>query len=236
MGGFPPRERLVHTVSSLIRHLPEHLGELLDAERFGEGAGALGRLADPEALAAGAAAMDPAEAAWMADLLLERWARLAEVELDPAVAIVGPDDLWLSRRPRTVELRIATLGVDEGWTAEWTGDAEPGKDGRSARLTAEPPRDDGAVAARLRVRVIGRAEGRRCVLVASRAIQLRRPVISLDESRRRLVIRDQTGAPAAAVEVEVAGEPLVTGPSGLLELSEPLDEGVVVRVAGAAVK
>jgi hypothetical protein len=235
VSAFPPRDRLMQVVSSLVRRLPEQFDTLLAAERFADGRGALERLSDPDALAQGAAAMAPEEASWMAELLLERWARVGPVTLDPAVAIVGPEDVWLSRRPRDVVYELATSGVEEDWTAQWTGDAQPDADGRQAVLTAHPPRDAAPATATMTVRLMGRAAGRRCILVATRSARLRRPVISLDDHRRRLVVRDHTGEPAAGVEVDVGGQVYLTLPGGLLELEQPLGEDAVVRVKGAVV-
>jgi hypothetical protein len=71
--------------------------------------------------------------------------------------------------------------------------------------------------------------------LATRSVRLRRPVISLDDHRRRLVVRDHTGEPAAGVEVDVGGQVYLTLPGGLLELEQPLGEDAVVRVKGAVV-
>jgi hypothetical protein len=236
MSEFPPRDRLIQVASSLVRRLPGQLGTLLAAPRFEDGRSAMTRLSTPEALAQGVAAMAPEEAAWLAALLLERWSLIGEVELDPAVAIVGPTDIWLSHASRDIIYEIATLGVEEGWTAQWAGDAQPSADGRRAVLTAHPPEDDQDSTARMTVRLMGRAAGTRCILVATRSVRLRRLVTALDEQRRRLVVRDHTGEPAAGVEVDVGGQAYITPPSGLLELEKPLGKDTAVRVEGEIVR
>ena len=85
------------------------------------------------------------------------------------------------------------------------------------------------------VRVIGRAESRRCILTATRRVRVRRPVVSMDESRRRLVVRDHAGEAAGGVDVAIGHQRYTTQPSGLLELEQPLSDDAMVRVEGIVV-
>jgi hypothetical protein len=170
MTGLPPRERLVQVVDSLTRRLPEQLEALLASDRLADGRAALERLSAPGAAAAAAATVAPEEADRLAGLLLDRWAAVAAAELDPAVAIVGPDELWVSEEPGPVTYELATAGIDPDWTAEWTGGATPEDGGRRALLDVKVPDGDAEAVLRLQARVFARAAGRRRVLVAERAV------------------------------------------------------------------
>jgi hypothetical protein len=173
MSALPPRERLALVADSLVRRLPEQLSVLLSAERFADGRAAIERLSAPGATARAAAGLPPEEAQRLADLLLERWASVGEVQLDPAAAITGPEEVWASEQPGPVPYEIATLGVGGDWTAEWTGDATPDEGGRRALLEVPVPAGDGEVLLRLQARVFARAAGRRQVLVAERTVRVR---------------------------------------------------------------
>jgi hypothetical protein len=230
---LPPRERLAHVVRSLLRRLPEDHAALLDAERFAEGRAALARLAAAGAVEAAVAATAPAEAAALADRLLERWGHIGEVRLEPHAAILGPEEIWLGEEaPREIAFDLAVSGLAEGWSANWSGEARPDADGRAAVLELRP--EAGADTARLAVRVIGRGPEGRCILAAGRTIPLRRPRLELDAARRRLLLRDQHGRIGARVEVTIAGETWRTSDAGILDLPAPLPLGAEVTVGGAA--
>ena len=235
MSDFPPRDFLMHVARTIVGRLPDDYAHLLAAEHFSEEAAVLARLARPEHLAAGAAAMDLAEARWLADRLLARWGRIGEARLGPAVAIAGPDEIWLSDEPRTIAFSLATLGIEEGWEAQWMGDVSVAEDGCSATLMLDPPAGEEPVAVTIGVRLMGRAAGERCALSASKSIRLRRPVVTLDESRRQLSLRDRSGDPGARVELEVAGEVFTTDATGSLVLPQALPEETILGVDGAAV-
>ncbi|MGH2898166.1 MAG: hypothetical protein ACRDMZ_05780, partial [Solirubrobacteraceae bacterium] len=118
---LPPRQRLVQLVRSLGRHLPQQLAPVAAHPRFAEPAAALARLADDAHLTAAVSSLADAEAAWLADLLLERWRTLAEPVLEPIAAIVAPVELWLGREPVRVPLSLAVVGVEPGWEVVWDG-------------------------------------------------------------------------------------------------------------------
>jgi hypothetical protein len=181
---FPPRDYLAHVVDTIARQLPTDYAHLLGTERFAEEATLLERLRRPEHRAAATAAMSPAEAERLAERLLARWARIAEAKLEPAVAIIGPDEVWLGDEPRTITLSLTTLGLDDGWEAQWIGDLAVAEDGRTAELKLEPPVGEQPVTVSAGVRVMGRAGGKRCVMSAQRRIDLRRAVVDSDTVRR----------------------------------------------------
>jgi hypothetical protein len=232
---FPPRDYLAHVAGAIARRLANDYEELLATERFTEEAALLERLRRPEHVSEGVAYMEPAEAGWLAERLLARWARVADVELGPAVAIVGPDQVWLGDEPQVVTLRLATLGIEDGWDTEWMGDVSVAEDGRSAELKLYPPDGRAPSTLSVGVRLIGRVGDERRVLSALRSLRLRRPVVTLDESRRQLDLRDQSGEPGARVELEVAGETFASDETGSLMLPQPLPEGASLRVGGVAV-
>lgn len=235
MSAFPPRERLAHVVASLVRRLPDQCATLLAADRFAEGREAIARLADVQAAAAGARAMAPAEADWMADLLLQRWARIAPVDLDPAVAIAAPEAIWLGPEPCEVPLTIATLGLDDGWQADWSGDVWPSEDGREAVLRVPAKPQDDRPTRWARVRVIGRAGGSRCVVGASCEIRLCRPVLSLSADRLTLTLRDDAGNPGAGAPLTIDGTDHLTDAAGRVTLAMPMAPQAQILVAGQPV-
>jgi hypothetical protein len=232
---LPPRARLAHVLQSLTTTLPGQMIGLLDAPRFAEGAGALGRLADPARAREAADAMTEEEAAWMADRLLERWARIAPVVLEPAVFVIAPAEVWLADRPARVPVSLSTIGVDDDWEAVWTGSVIPGPPGKTSVLSAPPPDGDAPVDAVVRARVRARANGQRCVLVAEARVRLRRPKVTVSDDGLRLVVTDHAGRPAVGVRVEIGEQMVTSGPGGLVELSRAPSPGATVRVEGITV-
>ena len=232
MTAFPPRQKLTHVAACLVRQLPERFATLLAAEPFADGRDAVGRLADPVALAAGAEAMAPDEAAWMADLLLQRWGRIATVQLDPAAAILGPDDVWVAGEARTVMLGLALLGFDGDWEADWGGDVSPLEGGRQAALAIVPLAAGGRPVCRARARVIGRAGGKRAVVTAAHDVQVRQPVVTLSADRLTLTLRDQAGVPGQAVPVSIDGADCLTDGDGTLVLTLPPPSDATILVDG----
>jgi hypothetical protein len=221
-----PADRLAHVVRSLVRHLPGQVPTLLAAPPFEDGRAALGRLAAPGGAASAVAGVRPAEAARLADLLLERWAAVAEVVVDPGAVVVGPAEVWVADRPRTVAYQVATIGVDDGWTAEWSAGGPV--------VDIPVPEGDDEVVRQLTVRVFGRVRGRREVVVGERTVLARRPVARLAPGGTALLVTDHRGRPAAEVDVEVDGAPHRTDRSGVVVLAAPVGPGVSVVVDGQA--
>lgn len=232
MSAFPPRRRLAQVLRSLAARLPAQVAPLLEHTRFADDAAALARFAQVAHADAATAALPPEEAAWLADLLLERWARIADPVLDPDVAIVAPDEVWLGKEPRRVPLAIETSGVDPDWEAVWEGDVVPGPPARTGQLLAGPPPGNAPVLLRATARVRARAGGERCVLVAQATVRVRRPVVVVSENRRRILVCDQQEQPAAAVRLEIGERAYTTSAAGLVELAEPAPPGATLRVEG----
>jgi hypothetical protein len=230
--GFPPRRRLAQVLRSLARHLPGQLEQLLTHPRFAEDAKALARFADPAHLEAAVAALSGDEASWLAASLLERWGRLADPRLDPEVAIVVLDEVWVGHEPVRVPVGLETLGLDPDWEAIWEGDVPPGPPATSVVLVARPPAGREATLLRVRARVRGRAGGERCVLLASASVRVRQPVVVVKDDRRRVLVCDQEERPAAGVRLEVGDAAYVTGANGLVELPQPAPPGAALRVEG----
>lgn len=232
MSDLPPRARLAHLLRSLATKLPAEIGPLLDAPRFAQGKTTLQKFADPTAAGAAAASMTPEEAGWMADLLLHRWSFLGDVTVDPAAAILAPEDLWIGDRELRLPLEIATLGIEDDWHAVWEGAVvEPG--GPTGVLLARPPEGDAPAAARVLVRLRARAKGgSRCVLVAEATVRLRRPRIVASDDGRRLLVHDHTGLPGVGVAVEIGEQRSFTAAGGLIELPSEPAKDTVVRVEG----
>ena len=125
----PPDVLLDHVLTALAGWLPRRFDVLLAADRFADGRAVLARLAPPGGAAAAAWWLHPAEAERLTGLLLERWAALGPVDVPPLAVILGPDQEHPAHR-------IATYGVEEGWTARWSGPVTPSPDGRSATAPA----------------------------------------------------------------------------------------------------
>ena len=225
---LPPRQRLVQLVRSLGRHLPEQLAPLAAHPRFAEAAAALARLADDAHLTAAVSSVADAEAAWLADLLLERWRSLAEPTLEPIAAIVAPVELWLGREPVRVPLSVAVVGADPGWEVVWDGaTAMSGSSGAAVAIA-----DPAAHVITCRAHVRARTPSGRVALTAAARILLRRPVVTVRDDRHRIIVADQHGAPAVGVILAIGDREHTTGPGGLVELAQPASPGAPLRVQG----
>lgn len=232
MSTLPPRQQLAQLVSSMRRRLAGQLDGLLDHPRFATGREALARL-DDDTLANALAAMPPEEAGAIARTLLERWAAVAEVELEPHAAIVHPEEVWIGARPVAVTVSVE---VGDGLTVDgvaWDG-ATAAADPRTATILVQPPSDRaGDITVRAHIRARG-ASGR-CALAATARITVRQPRITLGDDRRRIVATDHTGRPAVGVELAVGALTAVTGPGGLVELDAPAPPGARITLAGVPV-
>lgn len=214
---LPPADRLAHAVSCLARHLPDQLGVLLASSRFDDGRAALARLAEPGRAAQAVAGMPPGEADRLLGVLLDRWDAVAAVEIDPAAIVVGPSEVWVARKPRLVEYRVVTIGVADGWTAEWSSG--------SSTLEVPVPRSDQEVELRHTVRVMGRAGGRRQVLVGERRVLARRPVVTFEPGGTRLVVTDHRGRPAGDTDIVVGTEAHRTDAQGGIVVDRSVGTG-----------
>ncbi len=227
---LPPRARLAQVLESLAARLPEQLGELLEAERFDDGARALLTVARADADALLAAGIPDDEATWLSERLLQRWADVGSVALDPAVAIRCPDDVWVARRHVALKVEAASDGIEDGWRAEWGPPADPVDEGRSASLHIEPIDGSATRTIRLRVKLWGRSAAGRDIWTAHHTLRVRRPMLTLDERRQRLLVRDQTGAPASRVRVQIGDQLYSASDAGLIELDTPLPVGTRTKV------
>jgi hypothetical protein len=225
---LPSRPHLARLVRSLGQHLPVQLAGLLPHPRFAEGAQALARLAGEAHLAAGVAALADAEAAWLAEELLARWAAIGEPVLEPAAAIVAPLEVWVGADAAPIPVEVVVVGAAPGWDAVWEG-ARAASGPRALAIV-----EAGASACACRVHVRARAGSGRVVLTAAARIAIRRPAVTVRDDRRRLVVLDQLGAPAVGVTLHVGDAPHVTGPGGLVELGQPAPRGATLRVQGIA--
>ncbi|WP_147443305.1 hypothetical protein [Corallococcus sp. AB011P] len=232
MSALPPRQRLGHLVRSLSKHLPGQLDGLLENARFQDGAAALQRLVDPAHVEKALVRMSPEEAGWLADLLAERWSWIADVQLDPEVAIVAPDELWVGAEPIRLPLSLAAVGLDEGFEAVWEGAVLPGPPASSATLLARPPEGKAPGIARVRAQVRASVRGQRCVLIAQAQVALRRPSVVVSDDRRRLLAQDHTGRPAVGCRLEIGPDTHVTGTGGLVELEVPAQPGASLKLEG----
>ncbi|WP_147445151.1 hypothetical protein [Corallococcus sp. CA053C] len=232
MSDLPPRQRLGQLLRSMSKHLPGQLDGLLENARFTDGAAALQRLADPMHLEKALARMSLEEAGWLADMLTERWSGLAELQLEPEVAIVAPDELWLGAEPVRLALSLAAVGLDEGFEALWEGAVLPGAPSPKATLLAKPPEGNAPEVARVRAHVRASVKGQRCVLIAQAQVALRRPSVVVSEDRRRLLAQDQAGRPAVGCRLEVGTDVHLTGAGGLVELQVAAASGLPLKLEG----
>ena len=227
----PGRAQLVRVLAALGRHLPGQLVGLLEAARFDPERPALQRLAEPEHARAAASAMTEDEADWMARTLLERWAAVGEVVLEPIAAIRAPAEIWIGRQPLTIPLEVAVDGLEDGWSATWEGDSSAAPGAAAARLRATPP-GDGPAFASARVKVEGRCQGRRTLLVDRVRIAIRTPRLVVRDDRRQILVRDQAGRAAAAVNVRIGEMLLETDSHGLIAFDATAEPGAEILVAG----
>lgn len=232
MSELPPRQRLARVLRSLNQHLPGQLEGLLDNSRFVEGAAALRRLGDSAHLEAALARMSPEEAGWLAGVIEERWGWVAEVRLDPEVAIVAPEEVWIGAEPVRVPLALASVGLDPGFEAVWEGAVVPGPPSPKAILVANPPSGSEPAVAKVRAHVRASAGGKRCILVAQAQVQVRRPAVLVSDDRRRFIVKDQADRPAVGIRLEIGDAAHTTGPGGLVQLEEPAAPGSALRVQG----
>ncbi|GMU10197.1 hypothetical protein [Corallococcus caeni] len=232
MSGLPPRQRLGHLLRSLSKNLPGQLDGLLENARFKDGAAALQRLADPSHVEKALSRMSPEEAGWLADLLTERWSWIADVQLDPEVAIDAPEELWIGAEPIRLPISLAAVGLDEGFEALWEGAVLPGPPSSGATLLARPPEGKTPEVARVRAQVRASVKGQRCVLIAQAQVALRRPSVVVSDDRRRLLAQDQSGRPAVGCRLEIGAEVHLTGTGGLVELEVPATSGALLKLEG----
>jgi hypothetical protein len=75
------------------------------------------------------------------------------------------------------------------------------------------------------------ADGRVSLTAAARIV-LRRPVVTVRDDRRRVIVADQAGAPAVGVTLAIGDTEHTTGPGGLVELAQPATPGAALRVQG----
>lgn len=229
---FPPRERLAHVVGSLLAFLSREYSTLLAAERFAEMRGALARLGDADILDAAVGATAPAEAAALADRLLERWACLGPIALYPVAAIIGPEAVWSGGEPVEAVYRVVAAAVEPDWSADWTGNVRELPDRRSAALMLPPDMIATGGIARIACRVIARGREGRCILVADRAVPVHRLGLRLDAPRRLLTFLDGADRAVAGIEVRVGGAVFRTGPDGTIESGTALPPGTAIEVPG----
>jgi len=226
---LPARQRLVQVMASLRRRLPAQLEGLLAYPRFATGVAALDRLSD-DALADAIGGLPPEEAAAIADALVARWARLAEVVLDPHAGIVHPDEVWIGTRPVVIAVAVEVVEADVDDVA-WDGavaDADP----RRATITIPAPAAAGPAEVFVRAHVRARTAAGRCALVASARMSVRQPRLAISEDRRRIVATDHAGRPAIGVPLGIGDRVVVTGAGGLVELEQALAPSTPLTLAG----
>lgn len=191
----PEHLHLRRVLSSLAARLDEQTEGLSAARELDEPRQALARLTDPdradEVLEAFGAELAPAEAAWLAEEVLRRWALVGTPVVDPVVRVVpaasplpadvaadpaaGAEPRGRGAAGRTVRLRVEVDGLDPGWTVAWTGaEVQPaGSDGTGQGADDAWHREDGGSAvwtgeaAVVTARVMGRGAEGRVVLTAS---------------------------------------------------------------------
>jgi hypothetical protein len=222
---IPPRAELTQVVLSLARHLRTQLPLVAD-KRFAEGAAALTRLADEHRVEVAAASVGDAEAAWLSAVLRERWAYLAEPQLEPFAVIVAPREIWIGPEPIRVPLEVAVVGVEPGWEIMWDG--ATATTAGHAHAVADPAA--GELACRAHVRA--RTSAGRTILIATARISVRRAAVAVRDDLRRLVVTDQHGTPAENVSLAIGDHMYRTGPGGLVELGHAAPRGARLRVEG----
>ncbi len=234
MNELPGREHLLQVVESISKGTTEDLAAWLKALSLDSGAEALGRLSNQAAVADAVVRLDQREAAWLAAKLLVRWQRIAPLQLQPAAAILCADEVWLARGTKQLEVSIATSELESEWEVAWSGvDSEQGK---TATLRLEAPSGNAEVTRQCSARIRGKSRGKRCLVVASKMVWVRKPVAVLDPARQRLVLCDQTGRPAAHVRVLVDGKDFTTPENGRLNFGEPVANDATLEIDGQFVR
>ena len=147
----PAGRDLQRVVAALASRLEAQVEGMLDDPRFEAGRNALERLRDASYVR-DLDAVDPLEAAWLADELGRRWAAVGEVVLDPIAWIEGDVD-----DGGRVRLTVRTEGLEPGWSVAWNG-AVPEDDPGVATGSAHQP---------VTVRVMGRGHEGRTILTAT---------------------------------------------------------------------
>lgn len=189
----PESAHLRRVLASLAARLDEQTDGLSAAEELTELRDALARLTDPatadEVLEALDAELSSAEATWLADEVLRRWAAIGRPVVDAMVRVVPAasaqdadagsaatgDPLGRAAARTPVSLRVEVDGLDPGWTVAWTGaTAQPDGSDDPGGADADAPRaaqDGGALwtgeTAEVTARVMGRGVEGRVVLTAS---------------------------------------------------------------------
>lgn len=225
---LPPRQRLLQVVQSLAHHLPGTFDTLLAHPRFAAAAGTLVRFRDEAVASTAVAAVAEDEAAWLAELLLERWRLIGEPVLDPVVAIIAPAEIWIGVEPVRITIEAVVVGSEAGWEVIWDG-ATPIGAARAAIVIA--PGTD-SVACRVHARA--RTASGRVALTSGIRIPVRKPIVTVRDDLRRIVVTDQHDVPAVGVRLAIGDVEHVTGPGGLVELVEPAPRGATLRVQGIA--
>lgn len=234
MSPFTSRAQLVRVVLSLAKRLPIDLGSLLGAGRFDAERLALTRLAEPSHAWAAARSMSEAEAQWLSEVLRERWAEIGSVELDPFVAVVAPERVWLSRGVNSVRFEVAVDGLDEGQQVQWTGSLWKGGAVAQSVVIGELLLTGDGVPGDIyaRVAVDGRAAGKRVLLVDEVVVRVSVPVLIINDDRTQLIFADHLERRAVEANVRVGQTEYRTDRHGMLRLDTPAEPGATVSIEG----
>ena len=230
MSQLPPKAHLERVLGALAKHLPAQLAVLIEAPRFDEERGILERFTDGDWAHRAVVAMTEAEAGWLADLLLERWAAVGEVLLDPVAAIKGPREVWVGKRSQSLRLEVIVEGLDQGWSATWRGDIVGDATGPVVLVEAIPSHS--AAFASAQVRVEGRVGDKRTLLLAQTRIPVRVPRLLISEKGTQILVQDQDERPAVGVAVRIGDGEYRTDSAGRILLDESAAEGSEIRVEG----
>ncbi len=150
----PAHRDLRRVVASLAAHLAEQVDGMLTDDRFAAGREALERLGDADQ-ARDLGAVDPREAAWLAEELRHRWAAIGDVLLDPVAWMDAPDAV---DGEEAVRLTVRVDGLEPGWTVAWSGATPDENHPAVATVTSSRP---------VTARVMGRGPQGRVILTAA---------------------------------------------------------------------